>query len=172
MRRGNQHPEDFGPVLNRDTADPEFTELMSHLNQCQHCREELKGWQSLDDLFRSEQANLEVPPFQWGRIAARLEETRGAGVPSGLRSWFLPRQAAWNVALGAAVLAAVIFGGLEYSRNIQEKQVLLAVTRYAQEEGIRISADGNPFRSGTAAENNPFTGIMGIDNSKPAADRR
>ena len=78
----------------------------------------------------------------------------------------------WNIALSAVVIAAVVFSGLEYSRNIQEKQLLLAVTSYAQEEGARISADGNPFRTGAAAEENPFTGIIIIDESKPAAIRR
>ena len=170
MKRGNPHIEDFGPVLSRQDADPEYPEIRRHLDHCQECRDELKNWQVLDELFRSEQA--EVPPFQWQRIAARLQEDRNAArlprLVSLLRNW----RPAWNIALGTAVIAAVIFSGVEYSRNVQEKQLLLAVTRYAQEEGVRISADGNPFRTGAAAENNPFTGIITIDESKPAADRR
>jgi anti-sigma factor RsiW len=156
MKRVLTHPENFCSYLDHDTSDSGYEQIRAHLDECPMCREEVKGWESVDAWFRSGEFSIEVPPFQWQRIAARLQEPEPVGLLARLRTLFHPWKLTWNVALGSLVLAGMILGGLEYRRNAEEKQLLLAVTRYVAEEGARIGAEENPFRV-AATSDNPFS---------------
>jgi anti-sigma factor RsiW len=156
MKRVLTHPEDFCSFLDQDTSDPAYEQIRAHLSGCPQCREDVKGWESIDAWFRSGESTIEVPPFQWRRIAARLQEPQPVGWLVRLRTMLRPWRPAWNVTVGSLVLAGMILGGLEYRRINEEKQLLLAVTRYVAEEGARIGTDGNPFRV-AATSDNPFS---------------
>ena len=172
MNRVSGHPEDFCPYLDRDSSSPKYEEIRQHLENCVQCQDEVRHWQSLDSMFRSADADIEVPPFQWQRIAARLRTPAPAGIMDRLRPLFQPWKLAWNVTLATILLGAVIFSGLEYRKNFEEKQLLLAITRYAQEEGQRIVADGNPFGTVAAERDNPFARSPFGGESRPGAGRR
>jgi anti-sigma factor RsiW len=156
MKRVLTHPENFCSYLDRDTSDSGYQQIRAHLDECPQCREELKSWESIDAWFRSGESSIIVPPFQWQRIAARLQEPEPAGWLLHLRTLMRPWRLTWNLALGSLVLTGMILGGIEYRRNTEEKELLLAVTRYVAEEGARIGAEENPFRVATTA-NNPFS---------------
>ena len=172
MNRIEGHPEDFGPYLDRDFSDRKYEEIRKHLETCVRCRNEVRDWQSFDSMFRSADADIEVPSFQWQRIAARLQAPAPSGILARLRPLLQPWKLAWNVTLATILLGAVIFSGLEYRKNFEEKQLLLAITRYAQEEGQRIVADDNPFGTVAAERDNPFARSPFGGESRPGAGRR
>jgi len=156
MTQGSVHPNDFGPYIDGEVSDARYGEISAHLDACPDCRREAADWRSLDALVRSGAERIEVPPFQWARIAARLESPAPAGWWPRFRSPGRP----WNRALQAGLATLVLGGALitvfQYYRTMETRQLLLAVTRYAEEESLRISADGNPFRLAAASEDNPF----------------
>jgi hypothetical protein len=172
VNRVSGHPEDFGPYLDRDSSDPKYEEIRRHLDACVPCQDELRNWQSFDSTFRSGAAEIEVPPFQWQRIAAQIQTPTPIGILARLRPLFQPWKLAWNVTLATILLGAVIFSGIEYRKDFEEKQLLLAITRYSQEEGERIAADGNPFQTAGAERNNPFARSPFAGESRPSAERR
>src|SRR6266542_1706344 len=119
MSNPSRHPEDFGPYLDKDLADPRYQEIKNHLNSCRQCAEELKVWQEMDSLFRAPELSLDVPPYQWPRIAARLHEP--SQVPLRQRWVRLlfarPGPALWGVAASLVLVSAALLGGLEYRRK-------------------------------------------------------
>jgi hypothetical protein len=94
------------------------------------------------------------------------------GILARLQPLFQPWKLAWNVTLATILLGAVIFSGIEYRKNFEEKQLLLAITRYTQEEGQRIAADGNPFQTAAAEHDNPFARSPFAGKGRPSAERR
>jgi anti-sigma factor RsiW len=162
MNQAVEHPEDFSPFLDRDFSDPKYEEIRKHVDGCARCREEIRGWQSLDALFRTEEATIDVPPFQWRRIAIQLQTPVPAGMLDRFRAWMQLRRLAWSAALATLVLGALTFTGLEYQNNLEEKQLLLAISESAAVEEQRAAAAENPFRTAAAAN----------DNSNPFAVRR
>lgn len=165
-----QHPEDLTPFLNGEITDPGYLEIKSHLDGCAQCRSEVEKWRSFDALFRSEDEELEVPHFQWQRIAAHLRDPIPAIKPAGLSRFFQPWKLAWNLTLATLVLTGVLFTGFEYRKNLEEKQLLLAVTDYAMGEGQRVGSGNNPFRLANAPDNNPFSENGNVN--RPAAGRQ
>ena len=172
MNTLNGHPEDFSPYLDRDFSSRKYEEIRQHLENCVQCQDEVRNWQSFDSMFRSANADIEVPPFQWQRISARLRTPAPAGILARLRPLFQPWKLAWNVTLATILLGAVIFSGLEYRKSFEEKQLLLVIARYAQEEGQRIVADDNPFRAVAVERDNPFAKSPFAGESRPSAGRR
>ncbi len=172
MESNTRHPEDFSPYLDKDVLDPRHEEIRVHLSECSRCRDEVRKWQSVDALFRSAESEIELPPFQWQRIASRLRLQPRLSPLARLRAQVRPWNLAWSTALGVLFLGAVIVSGLEYRKYSEEKQLLLAVTRYAAEEAERIAADGNPFKISAAAEDNPFAERNFAEPGQPSADRR
>jgi len=172
VNRVSSHPEDFCPYLDRDSSDPKYEEIRRHLDVCVPCHDEVRNWQSFDSIFRSDAAEIEAPPFQWQRIAARIQPPVPVGILARIRPLFQPWKLAWNVTLATIFLGAVIFSGIEYRNSFEEKQLLLAITRYAEETGSRIAADGNPFQTAAAEHDNPFARSPFAGESKPSAERR
>ena len=172
MKTMNDHPEDFCPYLDRDSSSQKYEEIRRHLESCVRCRDEVRYWQSFDSTFRSADADIEVPPFQWQRIAMRLRTPAPAGILARLRPLFQPWKLAWNVTLATILLGAVIVSGLEYRKNTEEKQLLFAIAQYAQEEGQRTLANDNPFRAVAADRDNPFARSPFAGESRPVDVRR
>ena len=172
MNQNLNHPENFGPLIDRDLSDPLYEEIAGHLNECAGCRQELHNWQSVDALFRSADPGIDVPPFQWQRIAAQLREPAPTGILARFRSSLRPWKFAWNTGLATLALGIALMTGFQFYRIMETKELLLAVTRYANEEGERIGADGNPFRLAAASESNPFIKSPFSGDSKPSPDRR
>ncbi len=171
MNRDTGHPEDFSPYLDKDVLDPKHEEIRLHLSECSRCRDEVRRWQSVEAMFRSGESEIELPPFQWQRIAARLQPQPPLGLLARFQLQSRPWKLAWNMTLGTLLLGAMIVSGLEYRKYSEEKQLLLAVAQYAKEEGRRIAEDGNPFRIATAAENNPFAQSHFAQETKNSAGR-
>ena len=63
MNTLNGHPEDFSPYLDRDFSSPKYEEIRQHLENCVQCQDEVRNWQSFDSMFRSANADIEVPPL-------------------------------------------------------------------------------------------------------------
>jgi hypothetical protein len=172
VNKAGDHPENFGPYLDRVSTDPECEEIRHHTVGCIRCQDEVRNWQSLDALFRSRQDEIEVPPFQWQRIAAQIRQPAPAGVLARFALFFKPQKLVWNAVLATFLLGAVIFAGIEYLKNTEEKMYLLAITRYATVEIKQVTADGNPFQTASASYDNPFAKSPFAGNRKPSAERR
>src|SRR5881409_2531327 len=119
MSDPSRHPEDFGPYLDGDFADSRYQEIKNHLNSCHRCAEELKVWREMDSLFRAPELSLDVPPFQWPRIAARLQQRKQVPVrQQWVRLLFArPSPALWSVAAALVLVSAALLGGLEHRRK-------------------------------------------------------
>lgn len=172
MKSAMEHPEDFSLYLDGETADPGYEEIRLHLETCARCREEVRNWRSLDSMFRSDESAIEVPPWQWQRIAAHLEAPLPAGRLAGIGRIFRPWSFAWNLTLTSLLLAGMLIGGMEYRNTLEERQLLLAVTNYAANEGQRIAAEGNPFRDRNVTTDNPFSQARSANHNEPEAVRR
>ena len=172
MNRDAGHPENFSPYLDKDVLDPKHEEIRLHLSECSRCRDEVGRWQSVEAMFRSGESEIELPPFQWQRIAAQLREPAPTGILARFRSSLRPWKFAWNTGLATLALGIALMTGFQFYRIMETKELLLAVTRYANEEGERIGADGNPFRLAAASESNPFIKSPFSGDSKPSPDRR
>jgi predicted anti-sigma-YlaC factor YlaD len=156
MNRIADHPEDFGPYLDRDRSDPGYEKIQEHLQVCAECRKEVDALRSVDILFRNPEAEIEVPPFQWQRIATRMQTRPAAGFLARYRLLARP----WKAALATFVLGAAIMTGLQIQRGYADQQLLRAISRYAAAEQQRLGANENPFRTSLGAyhtdETNPF----------------
>ena len=143
MARDNNHPKDLSPYLDNDYSDKEYNRIQAHLSECSHCREELESIQQMEALFRAPEIQIEPSPFQWTRIAARLEageeprRKRIGWVPGGLAgSWdkwkslvgagrlapFSAARAATTLAL-VVVLGLMAVGGFQYLGYQQQNQL-------------------------------------------------
>ena len=131
MNKVMKHPEDFGPFLNRDLSDPECEEIRLHLEDCSQCRDEVATWRSMDTLFRGVQTEIEVPPFQWQRIAARLQAPAQMDLPARLLLLLRPWKVTLRVSLATLVFGAAILTALVYQKNNEERQLLSSVRQYA-----------------------------------------
>jgi anti-sigma factor RsiW len=160
MNRLTGHPDDLSPYLDHDSLDPRCKEIELHLDTCSQCRNELHRGQSMEALFRAGRDEIEVPPFQWQRIAAQLQTPLPLNSFARVRLLPWPWKPAWNVTLAAVILSVALLAGLEYHKNYEEKQLLLAVSRYAAAEQLRLGSEENPFRTATISdrtdESNPF----------------
>jgi anti-sigma factor RsiW len=156
MNRTSGHPEDFGPYLDRDCSGPGHEEVREHLQECAECRKEIDALRRVDALFRSPETEIEVPSFQWQRIAARMTTPRTAGLPALFHHLARP----WKMALATLGIGAAIMTGLQVQKGFEERQLLRTISRYAANEQQRMGAKKNPFPSPTGAyhsdENNPF----------------
>ena len=159
MNKRTDHPDDLSPYLDHDSLDPRCKEIEIHLDTCSRCRDELRTWQSVDALIRTNGDRIDVPPFQWQRIAAQLQTPLPMSLLARFRLLLQPWKPAWNVT-AAVILSVALLTGLEYHKNYEEKQLLLAVSRYAAAEQLKLGSEENPFRTATisdrADESNPF----------------
>jgi hypothetical protein len=159
MNSSHCDPIDFSIHLDQDTSDSRYREISAHLAECTRCRDEAKNWSSIDDLFRGED-RIEVPPFQWQRIAAQMKTNTNSNMRRHFRLPLPNWKPVWSLALAAIVMIVAVWSGLEYRRYGEEKQLLLAISRYASVEQSQTGPDENPFRIPNAAdyanESNPF----------------
>jgi len=162
-----KHPDDFGPYLDGDAGDRRYEEIRHHLDGCRKCREEIRIWHSLDDLFRNPEAQIEVPPFQWTRIEAQLE-ARKPGIMGRLNRLLQSRRLAWSAAFTLVLIAAVTFSGVGYRRHL-EKRDFAALAVFNESETRRISEAENPFRAllGGAPDVNPFRRFQNTEDNNP-----
>lgn len=157
MNNDKAHIEDFSPYLDLDVSDPRHAEIEDHIGGCPACSEEARRWQAVDASFHTPEAEIEVPPFQWQRIAAELRNPAPAGVVSRLLALRRPWGLAWNVTLATLILGTFLISGLQYRRYSEERRILYAITSYTAEKGERMGSAGNPFEIAAAVTgNNPF----------------
>jgi len=136
--------------------------VSAHLEHCEQCRSEAALWRELNRLVRAHVPQIDVPPFQWERIAARLGESGPkAGFAERIRATFRAHRLAWNTAMGAILVAGITLSGLEYHKLRQQEQ-LLPIVAYSAAEGQRLTTAGNPFRGyvESTADENPFARLM------------
>lgn len=152
MSDTSRHPEDFSPYLDKDLEDSRYQEIENHLNSCRQCAEELNVWQKTDSLFRAPELVLDVPPFQWSRIAARLQEPVQVPVRQRWLRLLFARPAIWGIAAAVVFVSAALLGGLEYRRKENREKMLAHILTTPGEQA------SNPFREYLAlkTENNPF----------------
>jgi anti-sigma factor RsiW len=172
VRETKEHPEDFGPYLQGEASDPKFQEVRAHAEECARCQDEVRMWKSVDELFRSPESEIPVPPFQWQRIQARMQASAPAGLAGRLPLVFRRWKPAWSGALVTLALGTMIVTGIGIRKSLEERQLLLAITQYAQEESRRIAADENPFRVPTGSEQGPFDRSLFSDLQVSPTGRR
>jgi anti-sigma factor RsiW len=171
-KTGTEHPEDFSPYLDGDRDDRRYEHIRDHLAACPECRRELQIWSSLDDLFRTPDTQIEVPPFQWSRIEAQLQSRQP--VPTG---WWRPLLQSHRFALSAALtvllLVAVTLSGVGYRRHMESRD-LAALSVFSESEIRRIESAGNPFRSLVVdrSDENPFSRFQIAENGNPFSIRQ
>lgn len=153
-----KHPDDLSPYLDGDLSDKRYEEIRLHLEDCAECREEAANWQDWQELFRSPEADLEVPSLQWHRIRARLEERRsGPGAWDRLTASIRPYRVAWGAVAALMMTAGLIVSGLEYRNYAEQKRQLTALSAYSESQQQWAAKADNPFRSKQASTENPFT---------------
>ena len=170
MKEANQHPEDFGACLDIASADPRREEIGRHLERCRECRDELGRWRAAEALFRLPELELEVPPFQWQRIQARLEAVDArAERPNPIWVWLRPRALGFGMAVPVLFFALITAAGLQYRNHVENEQ-LAALKAYSEGVQYSLRTAGNPFRGavpGDASGENPFTPYQTEDRSNP-----
>jgi hypothetical protein len=159
MKETGNHPQDFSPLVDHDTTDGRYQELQNHVDSCLTCREEVRAIESFDRMFRSQHLEIEVPPFQWARIQARLERS-GQGRWRAAFEALKPHRLVWKLAAGVFLALVLGVSGLEFYQYNQRSQFLALVT-YTAAERQRIETAENPFRSFLAAQDvNPFEKVQ------------
>jgi len=162
------HPEDLTPLVAGRREHPEYGVLRAHVDGCTECRGEVEELRQLSDLFRAPELEIEVPAYQWTRIAARLESERRTPLAR-LASWLWPvvsqNRLAYSVAM-LAVFAVVISAGGLYYRAYSEHQQILSALRASGSETRRVE---NPFEAYLRTESgqNPFD--KATESSNPFA---
>jgi anti-sigma factor RsiW len=158
MKDTFNHPADFSAYLDRDTSDSRYDEIRGHIERCARCRDEVGILQSMDAMFRSAD-RVEVPSFQWQRIAAQIQ----AGPSDRLAPlWRLLefRKPVWSAAVATLVLVVALMAGLSYHKNSEQKQLLIAISRYVSVAESKTGPEENPFQVQIVAdhtnERNPF----------------
>lgn len=147
------------PYLDGQTADKGYRAIQQHLDSCQECQAEIRTLKSLDSMFRLPEFEIQVPPYQWQRIRARLA---GNAVERGWRGWLVamlkPSKLAFSMTTSILLIFGMAFFGWEYRRHLAEDQ-FLAIAAYSETERQRIGHAENPFRSYATApsDENPFT---------------
>ena len=135
-----------------------------HLRDCGGCRAAADEMSAVTEAFRAAE-DAELPPYLWGRIAARLEK-EASPRPTGLRSWVIPGIGNPLLARAAAavlVIAILATGGaiyIEHKSAAAFKRQALAEMQLAQNSLVALDAESyNPFRTAGAAyrEVNPFS---------------
>ncbi len=169
MSKMRPHPEDFSPYLDGNTIDSRYEELSLHLTSCPSCAEEVRELQKFEKNCRAAEFELDVPPFQWQRIQARLESD-GIRPISGrrwLEFWTL-RRLALQAATGAVLLAVMMLSGLEYRKYLNEQQ-LTALAAYSRLEQAQLTTSGNPFTglAQSSSAENPFAQLQSPAESNP-----
>ncbi|MFH1575045.1 MAG: hypothetical protein ABIG68_13765 [Acidobacteriota bacterium] len=161
MKEKSGHPEDLRPYLDANVSHPEFEGLRAHIESCGHCLEEARTWRTLNGLVRAHAPEIEVPPFQWQRIAARLSERPRPSRFVQLLASLRVHRLAWNAAVGAVLVAAITISGLEIHQYRQER-ALTPIAVYSEAEGRRLLSAENPFRGfvEAATDQNPFARII------------
>jgi anti-sigma factor RsiW len=163
MRDIGRHPANLVPFLDGDLADPGYEKIRLHLDECEECRRECEAWRQAEKLVRAHAPRIEVPPFEWRRIAARLDEKKsGAGWFARFAGSVRAHRLAWNAALGTLLIAAITASGLEFRRHARD-QVLVPIMAYAASETARLGSAGNPFQAyvDAASDENPFAKFTG-----------
>lgn len=147
------------PYLDGETADKGYRAIQRHLDGCQECQAEIRTLKSLDSLIRLPEFELEVPPYQWQRIRARIMEDP---VAPNWRGWLVavlkPSKLAVSITMSLLLIFGMVFFGWEYRRHLTEDQ-LLAIASYSETERQRVGQAENPFRtySDAPSDENPFT---------------
>jgi hypothetical protein len=159
MNRRMEHPPNLTVLLDGSPADKDYREVKQHAESCAQCREEIRGWKSLDEMVRLPELEIEVPPFQWQRIQSRLAaSTPMAGGWNNLFAWARPRPMAWKAAVAVmAMCLAALFSWQYHNNKVDQANRLKALAIFIQSESLRLSAAKNPF--GAFAESaiaNPF----------------
>lgn len=153
-----EHPPNLTPFLDGSPADKDYQEVKAHVESCSHCQEEIRIWESIDNIFRSPELEIEVPPFQWQRIQSRLTSSRP--VASGWKRFSAfagPRQLAWKAAVAVLVMGIVSILGWQYYYRVGQISQLESLAAFSQSESLRLSAANNPFSAfAESAIENPF----------------
>lgn len=157
MKTTGNHPDNLFLLVDQDVADKKYEETGRHVESCLECKEEVRVLKSVDAMFRSPEFEIDVPPFHWQRIRARLEESQPAvGWWERVYEAIKPQRLAWACALGILLAVVLSLSGLEYHRYTERNQFAALVT-YSESERQRIQSADNPFRGFSAANNeNPF----------------
>ncbi len=156
-----EHPKELFLLIDRASDDKEYEAVRKHVESCPECREEVRAAQGFEGMFRTGNFEIEVPPFQWERIRARLETYRPAtGWRDRICEALIPRRAAFKYALGILLTVVVGLSGFEYYRY-NERTRLAAFMSYYEAQRPRIESADNPFRAYLTAQNqNPFAKVQ------------
>jgi len=130
------------------------------------------AWEAVDALFRVPEGELEVPPFQWQRIRALIEDGRARPPFSlRLRDWLVLRAFAMGAAVSLLLFGMVTLAGLQYrSHMVREHMAELKV--YSERATRQLVEAGNPFRLGQQGEGevaNPFEAYFSGGSGNPFA---
>jgi len=122
MSYKEEHPQDLLLFLDWNEADERYEEVRQHVESCVHCSEEVKIWRSLDDMFRSPDQEIDVPPFQWQRIQFALEDSK----PQQSKwDWIYgilkPNRLAMKLVYATLTVCLVALSGWEYHRIHQNQ---------------------------------------------------
>jgi hypothetical protein len=158
MNHRVEHPPNLAALLDGSPADKEFQEVKQHVESCIQCQEEVRIWESLDDLVRSPELEIDVPPFQWQRIRSRLTES-SPKVMGWQRFIALakPRQVALKSAFAVLLIAVASLSVRQYYNRIGQINQLKTLADFSQSESLRLSEAKNPFSAyAESAVENPF----------------
>ena len=140
----------------------EMDQVECHLRDCGGCRATADEMSAVTEAFRAAE-DAELPPYLWGRIAARLEK-EASPRPTGLRSWVIPGIGNPLLARAAAavlVIAILATGGAIYiERKSAANLEMQAEIQRAHNSLVALDTESyNPFRTAGAAyrEVNPFS---------------
>ncbi len=100
--------------FDRELAATDREQVAAHLIACGDCSEEFASLTAAQELFGRYDREVEVPPFLWTRIAARMPV-------AGQRRWF--DLVAVRVGAIAVVLLAIVIGNTDYAdKKTDQKQ--------------------------------------------------
>jgi len=174
MNRRVEHPPNLMPFMDGSAADKEYEEIKRHVESCAQCKEEIRIWESLDNMIRSPKLEIEVSPFQWQRIQSRLTASRQEA-NSWKRFFALtkPRQVVWKAAVAVLIVSIVSLSGWQYLYKAGRASQLKELAAFSQSESLRLSVAKNPFSTfGESAIENPFDRFeVKISGKNPFAAR-
>lgn len=166
MKPRSGHPEDWSPYLDRQTTDNRYAALDGHLEECAECRAEISRLESIDNLFRKPELELEVPAFQWTRIQAAIAERENVR-PRGFLELLRRGRTAWAGALTSLLLVAAV-GSLVLHRRVEDARRLAQVASYAETARLDPAMSENPFRPYVRRETgNPFSRYQAPGDENP-----
>ncbi len=95
--------------LDKDLPESEQREIGNHLQSCQVCQDDLKYFETLWRIERSD-SRLTAPPFLWTRISTRFRDDKKYGLFDGLKNSVTR---IWRPVFLIGVLFLALVGGIK-----------------------------------------------------------